>query len=127
MGVSELRAKEIRALAEFQSIPSTGPRFAKDLIELGYYSLEELRTKDGAILLDEFEVLCGVPMDPCVEDQFRLVVYYANHPNTNKQWWFHRREEEVPGDERLSSKQAEFCKFITCIITKKIYKQVWLG
>lgn len=29
----------------------------------------------------------GVWVDPCVEDQFRLVVHYANHPNSKHNWW----------------------------------------
>jgi hypothetical protein len=37
------RAKEIYALAEFQTIPSIGIKFAEDLVFLGYYSLNELK------------------------------------------------------------------------------------
>lgn len=33
------RAKEIHALAEFQTVPSVGIKFAEDLVFLGYYSL----------------------------------------------------------------------------------------
>nr|WP_198041798.1 helix-hairpin-helix domain-containing protein [Paenibacillus larvae] len=29
----------------------------------------------------------GLPSRFCVEDQFRLVVYYANNPESNKKWW----------------------------------------
>ncbi|MNK29430.1 Pathogenicity locus [compost metagenome] len=87
LSISDLRARELRALAEFQIIPSIGPKFAKDLIQLGYYSLDDLRGKDGALLIEELEKLCGVWMDPCVEDQFRLVVHYASDRNSNKQWW----------------------------------------
>jgi hypothetical protein len=32
-------AKEIYALTEFQTVPSIGLKFAKDLVFLGYYSL----------------------------------------------------------------------------------------
>src|SRR6187402_1479199 len=42
------RAKEIYALAEFQTVPSVGIKFAEDLVFLGYYSLNELKQKDGA-------------------------------------------------------------------------------
>jgi len=81
------RAKTILALIEFQSVPSVGPIFAQDLVDMGYYSLAELKTKDGATLLDEHERLIGTWTDPCVEDQFRLVVYHANNPGSKKQWW----------------------------------------
>jgi hypothetical protein len=81
------RAREIHALVEFQTIPSIGIRFAEDLIFLGYYSINELKGKDGSILTQEYEQKKGYWIDPCVEDQFRLVVYYANTNDKIKKWW----------------------------------------
>lgn len=81
------RAKEIFALAEFQTVPSVGIKFAEDLVFLGYYSLSELKHKDGAQLTDEYEQKKGYWTDPCVEDQFRLVVHFANAHDTKKTWW----------------------------------------
>lgn len=81
------RAKEIYALAEFQTVPSVGIKFAEDLVYLGYYSLTELKNKNGAKLTDEYELKKGYWTDPCVEDQFRLVVYFANTNDTKKTWW----------------------------------------
>jgi len=81
------RAKEIYALAEFQTVPSVGIKFAEDLVFLGYYSLSELKSKNGATLTDEFELKKGYWTDPCVEDQFRLVVNFANTNDSKKTWW----------------------------------------
>lgn len=81
------RAKTLQALFEFRQIPSVGIRFAHDLIFLGYNSLAELKDKKGPELLDQYEKMLGSKVDPCVEDQFRLVVHYANNPGSNKQWW----------------------------------------
>ena len=81
------RAKEIYALAEFQTVPSVGIKFAEDLVFLGYYSLNELKNKNGAKLTDEYELKKGYWTDPCVEDQFRLVVNFANTNDINKTWW----------------------------------------
>ncbi|TAF26640.1 MAG: Pathogenicity locus, partial [Runella slithyformis] len=53
------RVKEIYALAEFQTVPSIGIKFAEDLVFLGYYSLNELKNKDGAKLTDEYELKKG--------------------------------------------------------------------
>ena len=39
------RAKEIYALAEFQTVPSIGINLLKTSCFLGYYSLNELKTK----------------------------------------------------------------------------------
>ena len=87
LNVPSQRAKTLQALFEFQQIPSVGIRFAHDLIFLGYYNLGELKDKKGHELLDQYEKKLGSKVDPCVEDQFRLVVHYANHPDSNKQWW----------------------------------------
>jgi hypothetical protein len=87
LDVPAIRAMEIRALVEFQSVPSIGVKFARDLISLGYYSLDELKEKDGAKLLDELELLTGTWIDPCVEDQCRLVVHYANERDNQLNWW----------------------------------------
>jgi len=84
---SSQRAKILQALFEFQQVPSIGIRFANDLIFLGYYSLAQLKDMQGSKLLDQYEKKLGSRVDPCVEDQFRLVVYYANHPGSKKQWW----------------------------------------
>ncbi len=81
------RAKGIYALGEFQTVPSVGIKFAEDLVFLGYYSLNELKNKDGAKLTDEYELKKGYQTDPCVEDQFRLVVNFANTHDTKKTWW----------------------------------------
>lgn len=87
LDVPAARAMKIRALVEFQSIPSIGIKFAVDLISLGYYSLEELKDKDGAALLEELELSTGVWIDPCVEDQCRLVVHFANERESTLNWW----------------------------------------
>lgn len=87
MHISDQRAKEIHAIIAFQKYQSIGPKFAKDLVQMGYYSIDQLKEKNGAELLDEYERFINAWTDPCVEDQFRLVVYYANHPNDKKQWW----------------------------------------
>lgn len=87
LSIPLIRAMELRALSEFQDIPSIGPAFAHDLISLGYYSLKDLRNKNPAKLIDRLEADKGVWSDPCLEDQFRLVVYKASHPQSNKSWW----------------------------------------
>ncbi len=87
LGVSESRAKEIHALADFQQIPSVGIQFAKDLVFLGYYSIEDLKGKNGAELTNNYEKKKGFRTDPCVEDQFRLAVDFALNRNYARNWW----------------------------------------
>lgn len=81
------RVKEIYALAEFQTVPSVGIKFAQDLIFCGFYSLNDLKQRDAANLTDEYEKKLGYWVDPCVEDQFRLVVHFANTNDPTKTWW----------------------------------------
>lgn len=87
LDIPKIRVMELYALSEFQSLPSIGIRFAHDLISLGYYSLRDLKNKNPARLTDDFERHIGAWIDPCVEDQFRLVVHYANKPHVHKNWW----------------------------------------
>ena len=87
LNVTPERAKTIFALAEFQSVPSIGIKFAEDLVYLGYYSLSALKNKDAAKLTDEYEQKKGYWVDPCVEDQFRLAVNFANTSDQTKTWW----------------------------------------
>lgn len=87
LNISEARAREIYALTDFQQIPTIGIEFAKDLVFLGYYSIDDLKGKDGAELTDQFEKKKGYKTDPCVEDQFRLVVDFAEKRDYSKKWW----------------------------------------
>ncbi|HEY4786618.1 MAG TPA: helix-hairpin-helix domain-containing protein [Bacteroidales bacterium] len=87
LNVPIIRAMEIYALVEFQNVPSIGIKFAQNLISMGYYSLKDLRNKDGARLIEDLEFSSGTWIDPCVEDQFRLIVYYANTRDGSKRWW----------------------------------------
>jgi len=87
LNIREIRAKEIYAFADFQRIPSIGIEFAKDLVFLGYYSVEELNGKNGANLTDHYEKMKGYKTDPCVEDQFRLAVDFAKNEDYSKKWW----------------------------------------
>ena len=85
--VSESRAKELIALADFQRIPSVGIKFAEDLVFMGYHSIKELKGKNGALLREEFERKKNYRIDSCVEDQFRLAVYFAETNDYSKNWW----------------------------------------
>jgi hypothetical protein len=91
---SPARAKEIFALAQFQTIPSIGIKFAEDLVFLGYYTIQDLENKDGALLTNDYEQKKGFWVDPCVEDQFRLVVNFAQTNDSTKNWWHFTQERK---------------------------------
>lgn len=94
LGISKIRAMELKALSEFQTIPSIGIRFAQDLISLGFFSIQELKGKHPAKIVDRFERQLGAWIDPCVEDQMRLCIHYANHPDTSMNWWDFTKERK---------------------------------
>lgn len=95
LGASPERAKELNALAEFQSIPSLGVGFAKELIDQRYYSLEQLKGKSAVELFDGYEKHCGCWADPCVEDSYRLLVHYMEHRDGSKRWWDFTKERKA--------------------------------
>lgn len=95
LGVSKIRAMELKAISEFQTIPSIGIRFALDLISLGLYSIQELKGKDPAKLVDRLERQLGAWIDPCVEDQMRLCVRYAEHFDSRVNWWDFTKERKA--------------------------------
>lgn len=95
LGVSKIRAMELRAISEFQTIPSIGLQFALDLISLGFYSIKDLKGKNPAKIIDRMERQLGAWIDPCVEDQMRLCVHYAEHADGRAKWWDFTRERKA--------------------------------
>lgn len=87
LGSSLERAKYLKALAEFQSVPSIGPKIAQGVVEMGYYSLDEVKNKDGSELINQMEEHLGCWQDPCVEDSLRCIVHFANDRESDKNWW----------------------------------------
>ncbi|NHA03739.1 Pathogenicity locus [Mucilaginibacter sp. HC2] len=81
------RARELNALAEFQSIPLLGINFAEELISQGYYKLEQLKGRSAVELFNAFEQHCGTWADPCVEDSYRLLIHYIENRDDSKRWW----------------------------------------
>jgi len=88
LNIPDERARTVKGLAEFQTVPSIGYKLAEKLVcRLNIYSLKEIKDKNGADLFDDLEQHLGVWTDGCVEDQIRCVVNYANDPNSSKQWF----------------------------------------
>lgn len=88
------RAREIKALIEFQSIPSLGLNFARELIDQGYYSLKQLKGKDAVKLFEAYEQHCEAWADPCVEDSYRLLVHFIQNRDFSKRWWHFTEERK---------------------------------
>jgi hypothetical protein len=75
---------------ELQAIPGIGPSIARDLIDLGYIHISELK---GAVPESMYQRLCelrGQSIDRCVLYVFRCAVYFANtkeHDSELLKWW----------------------------------------
>jgi len=87
LSCSDERAGHLHALSIFQTIPSIGPVIAQAVVDLGYYSLDDIRHESGPDLLNRLETLYGYWVDPCVEDCMWCIVYHANHPGSDKSWF----------------------------------------
>ncbi|WP_246363016.1 helix-hairpin-helix domain-containing protein [Paenibacillus alba] len=81
------RAQYLRGLAEFQSVPSIGPKVSERIVQMGFYSLEDIKQTSGEELINRWEEQCGYWEDPCLEDSFRCMVHYANHPTSERTWF----------------------------------------
>ncbi|MCJ8014543.1 helix-hairpin-helix domain-containing protein [Paenibacillus sp. KQZ6P-2] len=87
LGSTQERAGYLRAMAQFQRVPSIGPRIAERVATLGYLSLDELKPLKGPHLLEQLENHYGFWEDPCLEDALWCMIYHANHPGSEKCWF----------------------------------------
>ena len=80
----------MKALKELQTIPGVGKSISRDLLELGYRKVEELRAEDPEKLYQHLIALRGRHIDRCVLYVFRCAVYYASnsrHTPELLKWW----------------------------------------
>ncbi len=80
----------MKGLKELQTIPGVGKSLAKDLIDLGYQKVNELKGEDPEIMYQNLMTLRGQHIDRCVLYVFRCAVYYASksiHKPELLKWW----------------------------------------
>ncbi|SET46518.1 Pathogenicity locus [Salinibacillus kushneri] len=83
-------------MAVFQEAPSIGPSLAEKIVnDLEIYDLNTMKNKKGGELFDQLEKQLGVWTDPCVEDQIRCLIYYANNPQSRKRWFDFTQERKA--------------------------------
>jgi hypothetical protein len=75
---------------EFQSIPGVGKSIGKDLVDLGYRNVDDIRSEDPEEMYQNLIALRGRPIDRCVLYVFRCANYFVSHsvhdPELLK-WW----------------------------------------
>ncbi|OEH91159.1 Pathogenicity locus [Bacillus solimangrovi] len=88
LGITHERAKMLKGLASFQRVPSIGYELAYKLVHhLGYNSLNEIKDESWYEVFDSLEQKLECWTDSCVEDQIICIIHYANHPESEKQWF----------------------------------------
>ena len=73
-----------------QSIPGVGPSIARDLRELGYHSVRDLRNADPEEMYARLIRTRGQHQDRCVLYVFRCAIYFAEesrHDPELLKWW----------------------------------------
>lgn len=74
-----------------QSIPGVGPGIEKDLVDLGYSRVADLRDADPESMYDALCRIRGTRVDRCILYVFRCAVYYASGPAHDPErlkWWY---------------------------------------
>ncbi len=73
-----------------QTIPSIGKSLSQDLVDLGYQTVDDLKSEDPDMMYQNLIDLRGHHIDRCVLYVFRCAVYFASHDIHDKEllkWW----------------------------------------
>jgi len=73
-----------------QSIPGVGRSISRDLADLGFVSVEDLKGADPEEMYTRLCMLRGSHIDRCMLYVFRCAVYYASHAEHEPErlkWW----------------------------------------
>lgn len=82
-------------MSELRKIPNVGKTTEKDLIAMGYTTIESLKGKTAEQLYEEECALRGEPIDRCQLYLYRAVEYFVNseNPDLSKCPWWLRKDE----------------------------------
>lgn len=75
---------------DLQEIPGVGKAIAKDLRQLGFKNIQDLKGQDPEKMYLDLCRLQGSKVDRCMLYVFRCAVYYASHTTHNAEllkWW----------------------------------------
>jgi hypothetical protein len=92
--------KDASILKQLQVIPGVGPSIARDIMDLGYNSVDKLKKADPETMYHNLCELRGQHIDRCVLYVFRSAVYFATVkepvPELLKWWnWKDKRLKTV--------------------------------
>jgi hypothetical protein len=81
---------EKEALKDLMKIPGVGKSIARDLMDIGYFSIADLAGADPGDMYAKLCILQGTPVDRCVLYVFRCAVYFAENETPDPEllkWW----------------------------------------
>lgn len=76
--------------SNLETIPGVGKSIAKDLQNIGIWSVADLKGKDPEKLFEKSNRFAGVRQDRCLLYVFRTAVYFASHKKHDPEklkWW----------------------------------------
>lgn len=77
-------------MGELRQIPGVGKQMEKDLLAMGYTTIESLRHADPEEMYRRECDRMGQPVDRCVLYVYRCAVYFASTDNPDPEkckWW----------------------------------------
>lgn len=77
-------------LKSFRTLPGVGKAIARDLWDLGYRSLEDIKGEDPEDMYRRLEELAGQHVDRCMLYVFRCIVYCISSEKRDpelEKWW----------------------------------------
>ena len=80
----------IEATKKFQIIPGVGKSLSRDLVDLGYRKVSDLKGENPETMYQNLIMLRGQHIDRCVLSVFRCAAYYASHSVHEAEllkWW----------------------------------------
>lgn len=75
---------------DLMSIPGVGKSIAKDLLLLGYQSVNDLKDQSPEMMFDKLCKITKAKQDKCLLYVFRCAVYYASNDKHDAEllkWW----------------------------------------
>jgi len=80
----------MEAIKHLQVIPGIGKSLGRDLVDLGYQNVDQLKNENPESMYQNLIKLRGQHIDRCVLYVFRCAVYFANNTEHDPQllkWW----------------------------------------
>jgi len=90
----------------FEIIPGVGKSISRDFLDLGYRSVQELKTENPEQMYTKLCSLRGQNIDRCVLYVFREAVYFSNSVKPESEllkWWNWKDNnlKNIPNNERM--------------------------